>query len=126
MTVAEFYEGIGGSYEKAISRLMRDSIAEKFILKFPAEAAFDELEKAVAAEDWDVAFRASHTLKCAAVNLSLSRLSASAIALTDSLRPQNIASHTVADFHSFFEAVKADYAALADAIAKFAAERGQP
>lgn len=34
MDIKKFYEEIGGNYEEALSRLMNDSLIERFVLKF--------------------------------------------------------------------------------------------
>ena len=89
MTEKEFYDQIGGSYEEARARLMRDALIRRFVLKFRDDPGFGELQAAAAAQDWDAAFRAAHSLKGVALNLAFARLGGSVSALTDLLRPQN-------------------------------------
>ena len=62
MTLQEFYARIGGDYNATISRL-------------PSEA-----------QDWELAFRASHTLKGVAQNLGMDRLYKAAATLCDAVR----------------------------------------
>lgn len=122
MTEKEFYETIGGNYEEALSRLMRDSLIRKFVLKFPEDPSFAALGKAVETGDWDEAFSASHTLKGVAMNLSFAVLSASAVALTDALRPQNRASLDPEKIRALFASVSRDHAAVCEAITLLAAQ----
>ena len=63
MTLKEFYEQIDGSYEDTLHRLTSEALVHRFVLKYPADPSFAQLRKAVAAADWESAFRAAHTLK---------------------------------------------------------------
>ena len=109
MNVKGFYDAIGGSYDTALTRLMKDSMIERFVLKFPNDKSFSELESAVAAGDWDAAFSASHTLKGVSLNLAFAELGKAAETLTDALRPQNVADRNPAVQKSQFDAVKSAY-----------------
>ena len=73
MTLQEFYDRIGGDYKATISRL-------------PSEALIKKLKDALAAQDWELAFRASHTLKGVAQNLGMDRLYKTAATLCDAVR----------------------------------------
>ena len=121
MDVRDFYESIGGDYVSVLGRLMNDRIITKFVLKFPADPTVGELKAAMDAEDWETAFRAAHTLKGVAMNLSFAKLTASAVVLTDALRPQNADQRDAAKLHEYFNAVQADYDAVLTAIARFGA-----
>ena len=109
MDVKAFYNSIGGDYATAISRLMRDSLAEKFILKFVNDPSFAQLAEAVKREDWDAAFGAAHTLKGVSMNLAFAKLSDVTITLTDALRPQNADSRNAKSLKAMFEAVETEY-----------------
>ena len=63
MTLQEFYDRIGGDYKATISRLPSEALIKKFVLKYPGDPSFNQLKDALAAQDWELAFRASHTLK---------------------------------------------------------------
>ena len=74
MTLQEFYDRIGGDYKATISRLPSEALIKKFVLKYPGDPSFNQLKDALAAQDWELAFRASHTLKGVAHNLGMDRL----------------------------------------------------
>ena len=86
MTLKEFYEQIDGSYEDTLHRLPSEALVHRFVLKYPADPSFAQLREAVAAADWESAFRAAHTLKGVAQNLDFGDLGRSAAALTEALR----------------------------------------
>ena len=81
------YERIGADFDDAASRFGSPALVERFAGMFVQDKSFDELEKALAAHDAKTAFRAVHTLKGVALNLSLSNLAAPTIAVTEALRP---------------------------------------
>ena len=56
------------------------------MLKYPADPSYAQLEAALAAQDWETAFRAAHTLKGVAQNLGLDNLYKVSAALTDAVR----------------------------------------
>ena len=87
ITLAECYELAGGNYQDALTRLMSEKIAGKFVRKYPADGSYAELKDAMAAGDLDTAFRAAHTMKGVAYNLSFTRLGDAASDLTEALRP---------------------------------------
>lgn len=86
MNLEQCYEMFGGNYQEVKRRLMKDERIERFLRLFPADGSFELLEKAVAEEDWANAFRAAHTLKGLTMNLSIDRLSQSAVTVTELLR----------------------------------------
>ena len=86
MTLQEFYARIGGDYNATISRLPSEALIKKFVLKYPGDPSFDQLKDALEAQDWELAFRASHTLKGVAQNLGFDKLQRSASELTEALR----------------------------------------
>lgn len=111
----EFYEMIGGDYTDAQSRLMRDSLIRKFVLKFPDDKNFAALKEAVSDERWDDAFAFAHTLKGVALNLAFARLSAALITLNDMLRPQNRDALDAISVKACLGIVEKEYAAVLDA-----------
>ena len=114
MTLQEFYDRIGGDYKATISRLPSEALIKKFVLKYPGDPSFNQLKDALAAQDWELAFRASHTLKGVAANLSFTKLRASASALTELLRAP--ADTIPPEAASTMEAVTRDYEATVAAI----------
>lgn len=86
MTLQEFYARIGGNYEATLRRLPSEALVRKFVLKYPGDPSFNQLKDALAAQDWETAFRAAHTLKGVAQNLGFQRLYTAAYALTEQLR----------------------------------------
>ena len=116
MTEREFYEKIGGDYQEAIGRLMKDTLIRKFVLRFPADPSFEGLRAALDAENWDEAFTCAHTLKGVALNLAFARLSQTAVALTDALRPQNREQLDLTIVRGLFAATADAYQTVIDTI----------
>ena len=111
MELKAFYVQVGGSYEETISRLMNERIMNKYIRRFPADPTYTQLEDAVAAKDWETAFRAVHTMKGVAANLGFGRLLAGADALTEALR-----GNKPLEDASLLKQVEDEYAAVIAAI----------
>ena len=86
MTLQEFYPMVGGDYAATLGRLPSEALVKKFLLKYPADPSYAQLEAALAAQDWETAFRAAHTLKGVAQNLGFDRLYTAVFALTEQLR----------------------------------------
>ena len=116
ITEKEFYEKIGGNYDEALGRLMRDSLIRKFVLKFPADQNFAALKAAVEAERWDDAFAYAHTLKGVSMNLAFARLSEAMVTLTDLLRPEHRETLTVQSVREGLCAAEKAYMAVLEAI----------
>lgn len=74
MTLQEFYTRIGGNYDDTLRRIPSEALVRKFVLKYPNDPSFGQLKDALAAQDWETAFRASHTLKGVAQNLGMEHL----------------------------------------------------
>lgn len=88
MTLAEFYEHIGGNYDDALERLMREELVKRFALRFLSDGSYKALQDAVADENIEASFRAAHNLKGVAGNVSFARLQRAASELTEQLRPR--------------------------------------
>lgn len=86
MNLEKLYKEIHGDYAEAKARLMSDRLVEKFVLKFLSDPSMQQLRDAIASGEHDVAFRAVHTLKGVAANLSFTELWNAASALTEQLR----------------------------------------
>ena len=109
MTEKEFYEKIGGDYGEASSRLVKDSLIRKFVLKFKTDPNYMGLCDAIGSGDFDKAFEFSHTLKGVALNLAFKRLSAATVILTDALRPERRSSLDPAAAVQMLDAVSDEY-----------------
>ena len=86
MTLEECYNRMHGDYAAAQAQLMKDSLIERFLLKFPADKTMEELRLAAKAGDIEASFAAVHTLKGVALNLALKELHEAAHELTEQLR----------------------------------------
>ena len=76
MTIQECYAQMGADYNEVFRRLYNEAMIRKFVLLFPKDDSFHNLE----------AFRAAHTLKGVCQNLGFSNLYAPAVTLTETLR----------------------------------------
>ena len=118
MELRELYENIGGDYDEVMMRFMKEERVNRFIPMFLKDGSFAELQKAVAEQDWNTAFRAAHTLKGVAGNMSFERLRAVDSDLTEAIRGgvplQDI---------TLYEKVCAEYEAEVALIQAYLAER---
>ncbi len=117
MTLKECYETIGGDYEDAVRRLMSEALLKRFVIKALEDKSFQNLLAALEKENWEEAFRAAHTLKGVALNLSFTRLAVSASELTECLRGQNGPAP-----EALTRQVKEDYERTMAAVGAFAEE----
>lgn len=104
MTLEELYQTIGGDYAGLLQRIPSAAMIRKFVLKYPNDPTYSQLCTAVAAQDWETAFRAAHTLKGVAQNLGFDQLYRSSAALTEALR-----GNVALTQPSLLDAVQADY-----------------
>ena len=88
MTLKECYDRMHGSFDDAKSRLMMESMVERFMFRFLEDGTMDTLRTAVAAGNIPESFRAAHTLKGVAANLAFTELQRKASDMTEQLRPQ--------------------------------------
>lgn len=86
MTLQQCYTLLGGDYEGVLGRMRKESLVEKFALKFLSDPSMEALRKGVAAKDREAAFRAAHTIKGVAQNLGFTRLYEASSRLADVLR----------------------------------------
>ena len=111
MTLQEFYAVVGGDYQETIDRMMGETMLRKFLMKFPADPSFANLEQALQAGNREEAFRAAHTIKGLCLNLGFGKLQTSSSELTEALR------HEMAgNAPELFKSVKTDYALTMSAI----------
>ncbi len=118
MTLDECYSSFGGSYTEVKGRLQMDKLVEKFMLKFLDDKTMAELCSACDNNDHELAFRSAHTLKGVSANLSFSRLTSSASALTEQLRSGTDPADPV-----LLNAVKDDYNQVVEAIRLYQAQK---
>ncbi|MCH5209882.1 MAG: Hpt domain-containing protein [Oscillospiraceae bacterium] len=103
MNLKEYYERIEGDYSGVVSRLMNEKLVMKFVIKFLDDTSFDLLCKSLEEGNNEEAFRAAHTLKGIAQNLSFDKFYKSVYEITEELRNGGSANEAT------FERVKADY-----------------
>lgn len=86
MKLNEFYTAVDGNYEDAMGRLQNEMFVGKFLRMLPRDGSMALLEEAMADGRANDAFRAVHTLKGIALNLSLTKLANACSQLTEVLR----------------------------------------
>lgn len=89
MTVAEFYDSIGGNYQDIVSRLHTDERIVKFLKLFLKDNTYQNLKKHMQEENWEKAFLSAHTLKGVTQNLSMDNIGTAAINITEALRKKD-------------------------------------
>lgn len=113
MTVQECYEQMGADYADVTSRLRTDERIVRFLGKVADDGSFSLLCASMQAHNMEEAFRAAHTLKGICMNLSLTKLFASANALTEALRGRTEYGD---DLLPLLEKLKVDYEATVQCI----------
>ena len=86
MTLKELYDAIGGDYNEVMGRMLKEERVTKFVGMFLRDPSFQQLSDAMAAGDYEEAFKGAHTLKGVCGNLSLTRLARVDIEVTEALR----------------------------------------
>lgn len=86
MTVKEFYDRIGGDYNDAVQRFQSDAVILRFLKMFLKDDNINLLSQSIEKGDVKNAFRAVHTLKGIALNLSFSEFADTCSAMTEHLR----------------------------------------
>ena len=104
MTLRECYARLNGDFDGTLGRLCSEKLVERFALKFLADGSFSLLEEAIAAGNYNDAFRAAHTLKGVSLNLGFTELYKVSDEMTEALRdgaePEN---------DTLFQKVKDEY-----------------
>ena len=81
----------GIDIQEAMSRFMdNEGLLMKFLLRFPQDESFVQLQQGLEAGDADQAYRAAHTLKGLAGNLAMKELFQQASGVTAELREGRI------------------------------------
>lgn len=117
MTVKECYEIFVGDYDDVLQRMMKESLVQKFVLKFLDDPSYSNLCAAIAQKNQQEAFRAAHTIKGICQNLGFTRLYESSQLLTQELR-NSWGDNT----EKLFFQLQKDYSVTADAIKKYKSE----
>lgn len=86
MTVKEFYEVIGGDYNKVMEILKRDEMVLVFANMFLEDTGFQELDTAMKEKDYEMAFKAAHKFKGVCQNMAFARMAQVAEEITEALR----------------------------------------
>lgn len=112
--VETLYQIAGGDYAGVIGRLRTNERIAKFVTMFADDASYTNLIDNMAAENWDEAFRAAHTLKGTARDMGFIDLSDRASEVTEALRASD-----AAQAKELLPAVEDAYKQVSDAIAMF-------
>lgn len=86
MTLQECYEQLNGDYAGVLGRIMKEASVSRFLLMMIKDQEFGKLEQGLAEKDYELAFRAVHTLKGTSLNLGITQLAECASRLTEVLR----------------------------------------
>ena len=113
MTLKEFYAAVGGDYDATLNRIPKESMVLRFVKKYADDKTYAQLTEAVKAQDWETAFRASHTLKGVALNLGLGSLAHASSQMTEALRGQDSMPESV---QPLYEAVQKEHTAVCSAL----------
>lgn len=114
MDLKECYAAMEADYDDVLCRLASEERVKKFLLKLADDKSFTEIREGLLEQDYEKAFRASHTLKGVCMNLGLTVLQKSSGALTENLRglkPDE-------DTQRLFDRLEADYRAMAASVNK--------
>lgn len=90
MNINECYQAMGADYEEVFGRLRNERLITKFVLKFPSDPSFSQLQSTLEEKNVEEAFRAAHTLKGVAQNLGFTPLYEATATLTEVLRAGNL------------------------------------
>ena len=90
MTVEEFYNLTGGSYETMLKRVPSPDKVIRFVNMYLADKNFEALTVAMEEDNKENAFAAAHNLKGIASNLAFERLAGESSEITEALRSGNM------------------------------------
>ena len=113
MTLIEFYSKTDSDYADVSSRFPSEALIKRFLNMLPHDTSMQLLTDSLAANDAATAFRAVHTLKGVALNLSLSSLAKACTEMTETLRGKSEFPTNVSEL---YESVKTEYAKVIDAL----------
>ena len=118
MQLEECYASFQGNYEDVKSRLGKEDLIRRLVLKFLKDTSFEELSKALAQKDYGTAFHATHTMKDLSLNFGFDCLSKTTGTLTETLRKWEKETVDEAVCEKQWQQVSADYRMITDAIRK--------
>lgn len=118
MTLKECYDRMHGNYDDAKSRLMMESMVERFMFKFLEDGTMAALRAAIETGNIPDSFREAHTMKGVAANLAFTELQAAASQLTEQLRPQ-----TAPADPELFARVEEAYKLVVDSVHAYQSEK---
>ena len=114
MTLARFYESLGGSLPAVLARIPSEAMVRKFARMYAGDTSCGELEAAVKAKDWQTAFLAAHTLKGVCLNLGFDKLYEVSSALTEKLRGCQLV-----DYEELLRQVEEQYKMTTDVLKEY-------
>lgn len=112
MSLNDCYIKLGGNYDEVMGRLRKESLVEKFLLKFLDDKSFESFEAAMGNQNYDEALRAVHTLKGICQNLSFTNLYESSSQITKGLKENDyekaieMSPQLSEDYHQIIRAVE--------------------
>ena len=80
---------MGIDSKTVVRRLASEALVKKYLKKLMDDATYSQLIRAMEEEEYDVAFRAAHTLKGLCLNLGLEPLGEISSQMTELLRAPN-------------------------------------
>lgn len=82
---------VGIDYEEGVHRFNdKTELYEKFLIRFPQDQSYFQLEAALEAQDVEKSFQAAHALKGVTGNLSINSLHKTTLPLVEALRQGNL------------------------------------
>lgn len=114
MTIQEVYKELNGNYDEILARFRSPALVQRFAMKFVNDGSYNELTAALAEGRGEDAFRAAHTLKGVAKNLSFTKLGDSSAELTELLRDGDVEAG-----RAYLPKLTADYEMTVGALKKF-------
>lgn len=90
MTLNEFYGEVGGDYADVVCRLQNEALVKRFLKMIASDKSMTILDNAMETNDVKEAFRAVHTLKGIALNLSLTSLAEMCSCMTEAVRDHDV------------------------------------
>lgn len=116
MTIEELYVVIGENYDEMLKRFMSPERITKYVKMFCMDDSFKNLDAALQAKDYELAFRMVHTLKGVSANLGFMKLFNKSSELTEILRTKNYG----VDLETPFISIKGEYEKIMEAIKELA------
>lgn len=116
--VKEMLKGAGVDLEKTLARFMgNEALYCKFLLRFPSDPNYLDLEKALREKDLDLVERAAHTLKGVSANLGLDPVAAVMAEIVKSVRQGEADQLPI-----LFEKAQREYMRFSDIIRKISGQ----